>query len=143
MTIVGNTVKVMSQVGYANSAPNRIGVPQGEFETSEVFIYNGNIYPIYKQMIYVPSMPNNTTANIPHYITDYPTDTGLFVVPTGVILEPGGQYRNIDAYLSGQVDYKVDSSNLIITTTVNMSTYIGIFTLTYVKQNGFTSQVNF
>lgn len=143
MSVLTNVVKVTNQFAYANST---LGINNVECQTSEQFIYDGKVYPIYEQWLYVPALPNNTTLSVPHTITDFPTNPILPVEVTGTVhvtpLVPGSPYKNIDNYPSAEIDYSVDSGQLLIITTVNMSPDAAHFRIRYVKQNGFTLIAN-
>lgn len=139
MSVVSNVVKITNSLSYANDPS---GLSQGEYQTSEVFVYNGNVYPIYQQMIWIPALPDTTTALFDHYITDYPSNPQLPIWLHGVAQEPGEIYRNFDAYGS-TLEYAISPTFIEIRTLDDKSNFSGFVTIKYCKQNSFTPIENF
>lgn len=135
MTIISNVVKVTNQMSYANDPS---GVPQGECQTSEIFVYDGNVYPIYQQQIWVPALPNNSTLAVNHYITDFPSDPKLPIWLFGMAHEVGPIDRNLDSY-GTTLSWGISNTQVIIITTDDKSNTSARITIKYVKQNDFTS----
>ncbi len=141
MGVISNVVKVTNELSYAN-IDNTVGVLEGEYQTSEVFIYNGNVYPIYQQQLWIPALPNAGELLVDYYIPDYPTDPRLPVWLHGVAREPGEIYRNFDAYGS-TLQYAIRPDFVQIVTTDDKSTYSGFVTIKYVHQNDYTPIAKF
>lgn len=91
--------------------------------------------PVYEKVVDLGALPNNTTKNVAHGISNL----GLVISAVFVAKDTSGQYIQMpftvakDGYINYQVSVYLTSTNIVIEAGSNRSTYSGYAILRYTK----------
>lgn len=90
---------------------------------------------IYSKRIAFGTLPSSTTKSVAHGITSFPVAAGSLVVIRATISN-GTDVRPLSHYYNDGTDtvkLKVDATNVVITTTTNMTAWTAVVELEYAK----------
>lgn len=102
-----------------------------EILTKRYYFYNNTSYPVFKKLFLVSSLPNASSMNINHNISNIQLDNNYYININGIMGDNSKNFYPISAKL------KINNSTITIDTTDDLSSYKAIITIEYTKINEF------
>jgi hypothetical protein len=112
-------------------------------QTAQNYLWDGNVYPIYETVLYIPALPNDATGTYAHNILNYPTSPQLLIGVTAFGTNASNATVGIPNVAAGVTSVTINPTDVIIVTTANLSTWTGQVTIRYCQQTVFTPITQF